>query len=320
MNNHCFCRCRTNYIIFFVISAVLAVTTALSNLTVLIVFCTNKKLINGQAVYRISLAISDVFTGIIVFPSFIISSFRHLNNLEDIHLKNDFYVDAIGFFTMLTLHVSIFTLTAGVIDRFKVVYRPLSYNVQSSISFGWKICVVLWTISIILSALPLGIFGTSFRYSIQISILSIPVFVIFNFTNPGITYLYFWCIYLISFLVMWIFTIMTFVFYKKSSKKIQSIISTQAQKREMKKQIRLLFTLGIMVGTFSLCFLPLVLLEILGFIFPVSLKKNFVVVSTCYMVFATSNSLWNFFIYNARDKAFRSTSKRLYKKLLCCLK
>ena len=315
MNNYCFCRCRTNYIILFVISAVLAVATALSNLTVLIVFCTNKKLMNGQAVYRISLAISDFFTGIIVFPSFIISSFRQLNTTEDIQYTNDFYVDAIGFFTMLSLHVSIFTLIAAVIDRFKVVYRPLSYNVKSSISLGWKICVILWIISIILAALPLGIIGNFFRYSIQDSILSIPGSV-FEF-SVVLTYFYFSCIFLLSIIVMWIFTIMTFVFYKKYSKKRQNLISTETQKQEMKKQIRLLFTLGIMIGVFSLCLLPLVIVMILALSGRIYLYQNFWIVSNCSMIFGTSNSFWNFFIYNVRDKAFRSTSKRLYGKILC---
>ena len=97
---------------------------------------------NGQAVYRISLAIWNFFTGIIVFPSFTISSFRQLNTIADIQYKNYSYVDAVGFFTTLSLHVSIFILVAAVIDRFKVVYRPLSYDVQSSISLGWKIYIV----------------------------------------------------------------------------------------------------------------------------------------------------------------------------------
>ena len=316
MNNYCFCRCRTNYIILFVISAVLAVATALSNLTVLIVFCTNKKLMNGQAVYRISLAISDFFTGIIVFPSFIISSFRQLNTTEDIQYTNDFYVDAIGFFTMLSLHVSIFTLIAAVIDRFKVVYRPLSYNVKSSISLGWKICVILWIISIILAALPLGIIADLFRYSIKDSILSIPGDSKFFVVN-ALPYLYFSCIFLLSIIVMWIFTIMTFVFYKKYSKKRQNLISTETQKQEMKKQIRFLFTLGIMIGVFSLCLLPLVIIMILAFSNSIPSYQIFLTISSCSMVFGTSNSFWNFFIYNVRDKAFRSTSKRLYGKILC---
>ena len=157
--------------------------------------------------YRISLAISDFFTGIIVFLSFIISSFRPLNTTKDNQSAYDPYIYAIGLFSMLSLHVSIFKLIAAVIDRFKVVYRPLSYNVQSSIS--------LWIISIILAALPLGIFG-SFRYTIEYSILSIPD--VSQFSNDSLfMYLYLSCIFLISVLVMWIFTIIRFVFFQKIS-------------------------------------------------------------------------------------------------------
>ena len=154
-----------------------------------------------QSNIDISLAISDFFTGIIVFPSFVITSFRHLNTTKVIQYKYDFYVDAIGFFTMLSLHVSIFTLIAAVIGRFKVVYRPLSYNVQLSISLGWKICVVLWIILIMLSALPLGIFDPSFRYTIEDSLLSIPD--VSQFSNGSLLIcLYYSCIFLISILLM----------------------------------------------------------------------------------------------------------------------
>ena len=69
---------------------VLAVTTPFSNLTVLIVFCINRKLINGQAVYRIPLGISDFFTGITVFPSFIIYDIavRLISNTDITLIKN----------------------------------------------------------------------------------------------------------------------------------------------------------------------------------------------------------------------------------------
>ena len=107
---------------------------------------------------------------------------------------------------------------------------------------------------------------------------------------------------------------------QKISQKKTKIISTKAQKQEMKKQIRLLFTLGIMVGTFSLGLLPSVTLVTLQIVPRYSSLKSLLIVLTSSIVLVTSNSLWNFFIYNARNKAFRLTSKRLYKKLLCCLK
>ena len=130
-----FCSCP-NLIVFFVVCGVLALATTLSNVTVLIVFSTNKKLMNGQTVYRISLAVSDFFTGTVIFPAFIITPIYQL--VTDGNLKVEkAYVDAVGFFATLNSHVSAFTLTAASFDRFKVVYHPLSYNLKLSISTAW---------------------------------------------------------------------------------------------------------------------------------------------------------------------------------------
>ena len=114
---------------------ILAVFTTLANLTVLIVFLTNKKLMNGQTIYRMSLAMSDILVGIFVFPTFIGTSINHqLSNFLSYSEEPTSYINAVGFFTMQTSHASVLTLTAAATDRFRVVYRPLTYNKQSSIS------------------------------------------------------------------------------------------------------------------------------------------------------------------------------------------
>ena len=316
-----FCSCP-NLIVFFVVCGVLALATALSNVTVLIVCCTNKKLMNGQTVYRISLAVSDFFTGTVIFPAFIITPIYQL--VTDGNLKVEkAYIDAIGFFAALSFHVSAFTLSAASFDRFKVVYHPLSYNLKLSILTAWKICAVLWIISIMIAALPLGVFGEKLQYKIFLGGIPMP-----DLSNSSLTYLYISCVFFLPVILMWIFTIMTFVFYKKYLKKRQNIISTIAHKQEMKKQIRLLFTLGIMVIVFSVCILPIVISCFFIF-YDTSIEKvssNFWTSRTmptiilCSLVMCASNSLWNFFIYSVRDKAFRTSSKNLYKRLLCCLK
>ena len=317
----CFCSCP-NLIVFFVVCGVLALATTLSNVTVLIVCCTNKKLMNGQTVYRISLAVSDFFTGTVIFPAFIITTIYQL--VTDGNLKvAKAYIDAVGFFAMLSLHVSAFTLTAAAFDRFKVVYHPLSYNLKSSILTAWKICAVLWIISIMIAALPLGVLGKKLEYIIFLGGIPMPFL-----NNSSLAYLYISCVFVLPVILMWIFTIMTLVFYKKYLKKRQNIISTNAHKQEMKKQIRLLFTLGIMVIVFSVCILPIVIscffifyntsIERLSSNFWTS--RTIVTIILCSLVMCASNSLWNFFIYSARDKAFRTSSKNLYKRLLCCLK
>ena len=105
-----------------------------------------------------------------------------------------------------------------------------------------------------IAALPLGVFGERLEYKIFVSGIPMPFF-----NNSFLAYLYISCAFLLSVILMWIFTIMTFVFYKKYLKKRQNIISTKAHKQEMKQQVRLLFTLGIMVIVFSVSILPMVI-------------------------------------------------------------
>ena len=133
----------------------------------------NRKLINAQAVYKISLAISDFLVGVVVFPSFVsslvksvisplqtkyltfVGYYKFVDEIKTLKLiKNSFipfseilteatdedihYYNAIGVFAILSVGLSAVTLAAAAIDRFKVVYRPLAYNHSNAISTALK--------------------------------------------------------------------------------------------------------------------------------------------------------------------------------------
>ena len=66
-----------------------------------------------------------------------------------------------------------------------------------------------------------------------------------------------------------------------------------------------------MVGAFSVCLLPSGI-SILIVIASLKLDRSAAISS---IVILTSNSLWNVFIYSAREKKFRAALKTLYKKL-----
>ena len=260
-----------------------------------------------QAVYRISLAMSDVWTGIIVFPSFIYS---YCNSGSIIF--NETYVNVIGFFTFLTLYVSVLTLLASAIDRFKVVYRPLTYKDNSNIAIGRKICVVVWLYSILVAISPTGIIHKSYSFMLLGDAIVLPV-VLNDFSAFSILVL---TGIIIPITILWIFTIMTFFVYKRHSKKRKKLFSTKRQKQKLMKEIKVFFTLGVMVGVFTICFLPAAALP-MAIINTIEFNSTAVI---CIAVMAMSNSLWNFFIYSAREKEFRTKSKNLYKKLLFRLK
>ena len=262
---------------------------------------------NRPAVYRISLAVSDVLAGIIVFPSYIYSS-CYSGTLS----FNVTYVNVIGFFTWLNVYVSIFSLIAAAIDRFKVVYRPLKYNAKATATIARKICLGLWLISILLAIAPTGIIHKNFSFALVADTIVLPV-VLNDVTAISI---YVLTGIIIPITILWIFTILTFCVFKKHSKKRKKLFAVNEQKQKSIKEIKFFFTLGIMVGVFTVCFLPG---GILAMIVISTIEFN-PLAFICSAVMITSNSLWNFFIYSAREKEFRITSKNLYKKLLFCFK
>ena len=290
----------------------MAVATTISNVTVLAVFLTDKSLMDAQAVYRISLAVSDLFVGIIIFPTYILTNFIYLT--EDVLLQMNrwkSYYFAVGFFMVLSFHISVLTLAAAAIDRFKAIYKPLKYDHIHSLNLAKKTCFGLWIISILLAISPFGFIDEHFVYEVIDGTFVFPV----NRENPRLLLIYVGLIFISPVLTMWIFTILTIVFYKKHSKKRQRIMINKIQKLKTNKQIRLLFTLSIMVGVFSVCVLPPAVIFL-------GKQSNLIghtsAANVCSAFFLTSNSLWNFFIYSFRDKRFRKTSKNLYKKLLYC--
>ena len=147
-----------------------------------------------------------------------------------------------------------------------------------------------------IAALLLGVFSKRLEYKIFVSGKSMPFL-----NNSFLAYLYISCVFVLPVILMWIFTIMTFVFYKKYLKKRQNIISTKAHKQEMKKQVRLLFTLGIMVIVFSVSILPMVISCVFLFYDPIRSFKSMrtiVTIILCSLVMCASNS-FGIFLFTA---------------------
>ena len=72
---------------------------------------------------------SDVLVGIIVFPTFVCTNViqQHTNIVNYLDQSTP-YLNTVGFFTMLSLYVSIFTLAAAATDRFKAIHNPLTVH------------------------------------------------------------------------------------------------------------------------------------------------------------------------------------------------
>ena len=350
--------CRVKVIIVAVVMIILAVVITICNVTVLGVLFTNKKLQNGQVIYRMSLAFADCLVGLIVFPTFMSTfSQSHLTQYElglSINLtevtglwENDTFtlheyslvevpqpwiwadeisptfINASGFFTALSLSVSVYTLVAAGFDRFMAMYRPWNYRHSSAVSIAQKATIAVWICCGMFFFVLLFVDGFKFHLVDRLFISAI---------GQKADTLYAVVITL-PLLCMWIVTIATFVMFKirtKKHMKVEIPKLNDKSKKDAALQKRLMGTLGIMVGAFTASFLPAAIFPLWRSSLPSRLSNpitfynetiiNSISIQLIVLILLTTNSLWNFFIYSARDKLFRKATKELYLKLFCWAK
>ena len=239
----------------------------------------NRNMWFGQGVYRFSLAFADLLAGIIVFPTFVSTLLRYLavdhnlgdlrnvtgyvvaetgNRTDEISLmlirdpSNTFsdafprsYLDFVGFFTVLSLSVSIYTLVSAAFDRFVAIVCPQRYKQKSAFVTACFVSLVLWILGIIFASLPFYI--RTLRYTVVNSIL-------ISSSGPGVPALYA-VAFILPLILMWLVTIATFIASRHLTR-AWADISEEWRKVQGQVELRLALTLAIMVGVFTLSILP----------------------------------------------------------------
>lgn len=338
-------RCQTNLIIACVFCALLALAIVLANITVIAVFTSSPKLRNSQAVYKISLAIADLLVGIFVIPTFI-SSLSILYQSSPIMgsvikngptnregtpkrspaglLLDNFspeYLNFVGFFTSLSLLVSMYTLMMASCDRFMAIYQPLRYGRHNAKKIAKWTSLILWVFAIFVSAIPF--FVPVFKYGIIASIMV--------GTHGELGLIFYGAVIAIPLILVWITTLATYISTKRHARRRQNLTvrrsNSGGSNTASNMEARLAKTLASMVGIFTLCLLPPVVLILIPFfvnkVYPECIDQFDPQASHIYVsmefvsiILLMTNSLWNCFIYNARSEGFKSTVKRLYRKAL----
>ena len=321
----------------------LAIAIVICNVQIMGVLSLQKR--NVQSIYRLSLAVADFIMGVFVIPMYIGReckhfaqnlSFTELRNVTGYVIANDkslpmqpvvveakylagddissTYVSALGFFTMLSLLVSISSLVAASIDRFVAIFRPLKYNNLKAIFVAKIVVATVWFAGFVLAVFPIVIPDRGFSY-VGLSITKEgrkSMLIVYAATA------------FFLFVLMWSSVIATYVVARPNLRNHDRQCQTDDEKR-------LLGTLVIMIIVFTLCILPNALILIARVILPninVGNPTYFDIVaitqfssiqhSVALVIF--SNSLWNCFIYSIRETVFRRAAKRLYKGIAQHLK
>nr|XP_002123433.1 cannabinoid receptor type 1A [Ciona intestinalis] len=339
--------CRVNIAIVMAVSIALAIIVILVNGIVLAVLCTQSKMRTSQGIYKLSLALADILVGVIVFPTFVSSLYKYqivehnIGELANVtgyvikeratepgqiatmsmrsttgHFRAQFsksYLNFVGFFTILSLTVSILTLVAAGIDRFIAVFRPTKYKQNIATPIAVKVTVALWALSFLFSVLPL--FVPALSYTLVASILV-------SSAGPQVLVLYAFA-FIVPLLLMWLVTILTFTATRSYKNSWKRLSTSDDRKAHGINEARLARTLGVMVGVFTLSILPSIVVLICGMfmsnIYP-NLPKllsptattGFTSAEVVVIFILMCNSIWNCFIYSIREQEFRRAAAQKF--------
>ena len=328
--------------LLIIIKSILAAVIVICNVTILGVLFTNKEMRNTSTIFRMSLAFADLLVGVVVFPStaanldyyftrtltfdeslktngYLINNhtnFSHptFDGSSKICTHDSFsspLVNAAGFFSTVSTTVSVFSLVAAAIDRFVAVYRPLQHFQVISFLVPRTSVACIWLLGVFIASLPY--FSLALPYSVIFSVAVVP-YGFFGTALYGI-------LTITALVIMWVVTFATYSVYRNYLKRNAHLRTSIRDKTEDLRSKNLILILGIMVTAFTVSVLPTAILMIYEATllnaksFNLKNELAYYDIGVVVVMLFLSNSLWNFFIYSARDSAFRKASKNMYVQL-----
>ena len=307
-------------------------------MSVLAVILTTKSLRHSQSCYKASIATSDVMLALFVFPS-MINNLTKQNYLSLIgsevvvnssanfiysipsepEIFQQAYLNVFGILSMLVILVSIYTLVLASADRLYAVTYPLKYRKSNTKAISFRLCLLVWVIAFIISMVPcLG--RSDLYYSVHHRALitargesaGILLAIILGLPLP----------------VIWVISLLTFYKTCRHTQKSSNLKGKlQKSSSQSSVEIRLAKTLLLMVGTFTLSILPAALMYAVGASvlnlnltdpknIDMSLFRGYLIAEYISFICLMFNTMWNFFIYNARNRAFKKAFRKMIAKLL----
>ena len=159
-------NCQLVTAVVMVIDSVITLITVAANLLILTIFFRTSIMKNIPGYFKLSLAFADLGVGLIIMPSVLFNRYRqtHLplpyRNDTMVLRLNDFYplsyLNVSGFFGILFVFVSLYTLCAASVDRYLAITRPFKYEEGKYFTKKRTFVVLLlvWLIGAIWAIIP----------------------------------------------------------------------------------------------------------------------------------------------------------------------
>uniref|UniRef100_A0A3B3UMF5 Beta-2 adrenergic receptor n=1 Tax=Poecilia latipinna TaxID=48699 RepID=A0A3B3UMF5_9TELE len=237
--------------------AILVLAIVFGNVMVITAILRFQRLQTITNLFIASLAVADLIMGVIVVP------FSSSNILLKSWMFGNFMCDFWTATDVLCVTASIETLCVISLDRYLAITRPLRYPTLLTRARAFMVVFVVWAVASLISFLPIYL-------KVWVSDKKSAVECLFNETccefNTSATYAV--CSSIVSFylpLVVMIF-LYTRVF-QEAQKQLEKIRGRQRQSAAKRlkfclKEHKAVKTLGIIMGTFTLCWLPFFIVNI----------------------------------------------------------
>ncbi|CAK8692309.1 uncharacterized protein LOC143462742 [Clavelina lepadiformis] len=198
--------CRPAIVFVMVFDSILALVIVVANVLVLLVAARTPIMRNIPGYFKISLAVADLIVGVFVLPGSVYH--HHVLSMEALPYRqegqmphatdyfNQYYLNFMGFFTVLSFSVSVYTMGAASMDRYLAITRPFRYRQGKYLTTQRSVVVfvVIWLFGILL-----GIYPVFTRHHYTISALGLTLstgmtaIVVYAMTL-GLPLLAVWCI------------------------------------------------------------------------------------------------------------------------------
>ncbi|CAO1440286.1 unnamed protein product, partial [Diamesa serratosioi] len=300
--------------IFYGSVSILAV---LGNALLIFIVRTTRLMHTVTGFFIANLALADVTIGLFAIP------FQFQAAVLQRWVLPDFMCPICPFIQIVSVNVSVFTLTAIAIDRYKAVLHPL--QLRSTKNYTKISIIIIWGLSILL-ALPIS-YGLRVVYVNRIVLsthnstkmrTNIPKAFCQNVNMSYITMLYYrYILVLVQYIIP--FCIISYIYFQMALKlwgsKTPGNASDARDVTLLKNKLKVIKMLVIVVILFGICWLPLQTYNILQATFPqINEFKYINIIWFCCDWLAMSNSCYNPFIYGIYNEKFQ---REFFERFTC---
>ena len=291
---------------------VIGITSIVGNLITIIVILKFKLYKHSQYIYKLSIGVSDFLLGFFIIYylfqhiRFIFLRF-HTDQLLNLNFERTIYNNVFTEYTYFSnssillkifsfpsyscIHVSSLTLPFSAYDRYKSIAYPFLYKRTNNVKKAVYFSVFVWLLENITTVIWKLLHDKYDSDLIKLERLSILIF------------------YCFPFVLMWIFTLLSIFSLRKSYKSSKKLNRSYFKRRNTELRLSILFFAMVVAYTLSTSMYICIYIHsgIFGNVFNINLS---------YISFTllTTNSTWNFILYNLMNKKFRNHVKLLFFK------